>query len=418
MERYDFFLHQIENSMMPSTGCTEPVAIALNTATARKAAKGELKRLVVTMDPYLYKNAMGVGIPGSDERGVALCAALGVTGGNADLAMNVLSGVTPEALAEAKAMRDQNMVEVNVLPSGTTLFIQTELFTEEDTVRVITWEEHTNIISVDHAPYTPYEYKEEPLGESEIQKYDIEDFIDFADHVPVERLAFLEEGLNMNREIAAAGQKFGLGEELGRLMEKGYLADSPSTAAKRLAAAGSYARMSGISMPVMTATGSGNQGITLFLTIDGVAEKLNVEREKELRAIALGAIVNVFGKTYIGALSAVCACGVASGLGASLGICYMLGGTKEQMLGAAKNVLGSISGMICDGAKEGCAHKVELSAGLAVDAALLAVAGRAVSDRDGILADDLHGLFTNLGYLVNKGMADTNEAIVEIMTQK
>lgn len=418
MQHYDFFLREIENSMMPSTGCTEPVAIALNTATARKAAKGTLQRMVVTLDPYLYKNAMGVGIPGSDERGVALCAALGVTGGNADLSMNVLSEVTEEALKEAKALRDQGVVEVSVLPSGTTLFIQTELFTDADTVRVITLQDHTNIISVDHAPYAPYVYQDEPLGESEIQKYDLEEFIDFADHVPFERLAFLEEGLRMNREIAAEGQKFGLGEELNRLLEQGYLTDSPATAAKRLAASGSYARMSGVSMPVMTATGSGNQGITLFLTIDGVAQNLKVEREKELRAIALGAIVNVFGKTFIGALSAVCACGVASGLGASLGICYMLGGTKEQMLGAAKNVLGAISGMICDGAKEGCAHKVELSAGLAVDAALLAVGGRMVSEKDGILAEDLHGLFANLGYLVNTGMANTNEAIVQIMTHK
>ncbi len=418
MDRQTFFLQQIKGSMMPSTGCTEPVAIALNTATARKHAKGTLQKLTITMDPYLYKNAMGVGIPGSDERGVALCAALGVTGGDADSAMLVLGNVTPEDLQKAKAMRDAGLVEVKVLPEGTTLFIQTEIETDEDRVRVITWDEHTNIVDISHAPYEPFVYREEPLGEAPIQQYDIVDFVEFADTVPIAELGFLKEGLEMNRRIAKEGAQSGLGEQLRLLAEKGYLPDSPTTAAKRLAASGSYARMSGISLPVMTATGSGNQGITLFLTIDGAADKLGITEEKELRAIALAALVNVFGKTYIGALSAVCACGVASGLGASIGICYMLGANKAQMLGAAKNVLGSISGMICDGAKEGCAHKVELSAGLAVDAALLAVSGGAVSENDGILAGDLHGLFSNLGYLVTKGMAKTNEAIVDIMTKK
>jgi len=417
MTQKTYFIEQIKNSMMPSTGCTEPVAIALNTATARKAAKGDaVEKLVITMDPYLYKNAMGVGIPGSDERGVALCAALGVTAGRSELEMNVLSQVNEETLRAAKILKDR--VEVKVLPEGNTLFIQTELYTNEDQVRVITLAEHTNIISIDHAPYTPYEYRELPEEEVDIRKYDLDDFIAFVNSATEEDLDFLLEGLQMNRKIAAEGQKFGLGEQLSTLIQKGYLGTSPATRAKLLAASGSYARMSGISLPVMTVTGSGNQGITLFMTVDGVAQALEIPLETELRAIALGALVNIYGKTYIGALSAICACGVASGLGASVGICYMLDGTKEQMLGAAKNVLGAISGMICDGAKEGCAHKVELSAGLAVDAALLAVSGRMVSEKDGILADTLKGLFSNLGYFISQGMAGANKAIISIMTQK
>ncbi len=416
MNQNAYFVELIKNSMMPSTGCTEPVAIALNTATARKHAQGSFVKLILTLDPYLYKNAIGVGIPGSDERGIALCAALGVTAGNADAKMNVLGEVSEAALLKAKQL--QLDVEVRVLPSGSTLFIQSEFYTDTDAVRVITLNEHANIVDIAHAPFPPFEYKDEPLGETEIQSYTLKEFIVFADTVAIEDLAFLKEGLEMNRNIAAEGMSFGLGAQLESLLEQGLLSDSPATAAKRLTAAGSFARMSGISLPVMTATGSGNQGITLFLTIDAVAEKLNAAPEKELRAIALAALVNIFGKSYIGALSAICACGVASGLGASIGICYLLGGGENEMLGAARNVLGAISGMVCDGAKEGCAHKVELSAGLAVEAAMLSIAGRDVSGQDGILAEDLGGLFSNLGYLVNTGMAKTNEAIVEIMTRK
>lgn len=413
---YHFFIRQIKNSMEISTGCTEPIAIALNTATARKAAKGDFCKLVLTMDPYLFKNAIGVGIPGSDERGIALCAALGVTAGRAESKMNVLANVTPKMLQEAKDIK--NLVEIKVLPQGVTLFIQSELYTDCDTVRVITLEEHTSIIDISHAPYKPYEYRCKAHGRPDIQNYTLDEFIDFVSSVPIEDIYFLKEGLKINREISMVGYEFGLGKKLCTLFKKGYLARSPSTVAKLATASGSYARMHGISMPVMTVTGSGNQGITLFLTIDSVAQYLHIEEEKVLRAIALAALVNVYAKSFIGALSSICACGIGSGLSASVGICYLLDGTRQQMMGAMQNILGAVSGMVCDGAKEGCAHKVKLSAGLAVESALLAMENQYISASDGILSDSLYGLFKNIEHLVNVGMTPVNGAIIDIMNEK
>ena len=165
----------------------------------------------------------------------------------------------------------------------------------------------------------------------------------------------------------------------------------------------------------MTATGSGNQGITLLLTLEAVAQERNIPEETKLRAAALASLVNIYVKSFTGTLSAVCACGVASGLAASVGVVYMLGGDEIAMLGAMKNILGSISGMICDGAKEGCANKVELSSGLAVQAAFLAMQGMSIAEGDGILADGLESLFENLGHLIREGMQNTNRVIVEIM---
>lgn len=173
--------------------------------------------------------------------------------------------------------------------------------------------------------------------------------------------------------------------------------------------------MSGVPLPVMTATGSGNQGITLYLTMEAVARHLGIDEEEKLRAMALASLVNIYIKSFIGELSSVCACGVSSGLAASMGVVRMLGGGKRNMLLAARNVLGSISGMICDGAKEGCANKVALSAGLAVESALMAVEDVGIGADNGILDESFEGLVSHLAQLVNVGMGATNRTIVDIM---
>ena len=414
-----FFLSRMRGAVMPSTGCTEPVAIALNAATARKHAQGAVKKIVITLDNYLYKNAMGVGIPGADERGVALCAAMGVTAGDPDASMRVLDHVTEQALAEAKALVAAGQVEVNTREDVHGLLVETVLYTDCDTVRVLTLQAHTNIVRIDHAPFEAYvesESCDEHAGDP-IRGCRLADMIAFAKHVPVEELAFLQEGIDMNLCIAQKGLEFGLGRAVHMLVKQGAIGDSPVSRAEELCAAASYARMSGVSMPVMTATGSGNQGITLLLTIEGVAQFMHIDQEKKLRAAALANLINMYVKTFTGTLSAVCACGVASGLGASVGVVYMLGGDETQMLYAMQNILGSICGMICDGAKEGCANKVQLSSGLAVKSAFLAMNGVSVKDGDGIVGSDLKSLFENLGHLVREGMENTNAVIVDIMSK-
>lgn len=416
---YEFFLDRMHRAIMPSTGCTEPVAIALNTATARKHAKGAIKKLTITLDNYLYKNAMGVGIPGADARGVALCAAMGVTAGDADAKLRVLDHVSAQALADAKQMVFDGLVTVNTREDVHDLLVESVIETDEDTVRVLTLQSHTNIVRIDHAPFEPYVESEgdDALSDDPIRACRLADMIEFADNVPLGALEFLQEGIDMNLEIARKGLTFGLGRTIRTLIEQGAIGDSPVARAEELCAAASYARMSGVSMPVMTATGSGNQGITLLLTIEGVAQAMKIDREKKLRAAALANLVNIYVKTFTGTLSAVCACGVASGLGASVGVVYMLGGSEEQMLFAMQNILGSICGMICDGAKEGCANKVQLSSGLAVKSAFLAMNGMNVRGGDGIVGNELETLFENLGHLVREGMESTNSVIVKIMSK-
>lgn len=409
----EVFIELINRSMIPSTGCTEPIAIALNTAIARKEAKGSFKRLVLTVDPYLYKNAKGVGIPGANERGVPLAAALGITAGNADAKMNVLANVSQYALDSAKNLLNQ--IEIRIRSDISTLFIQSEFYTDVDCVRVITLKEHNNIVDISHAPINDYCFKEATGENLLIKKYCLQDFLVFVNNVLLSRIEFLNDALQMNLNISHSGEVIGLGSHFNHLIESGLVKRSLPFEAKYLAGSGAYARMSGVSLPVMTVTGSGNQGIVLFIPVEVVAKELNSPYDKKIRALALASLINILGKSYLGSLSAICPCGISSGLGASLGICYLLDASESQMIGAARNMIGSVTGMICDGGKEGCAHKVALSAELAVYSALLSLSGTSISYEDGILAKTLNEMFSNVKYLLDKGMPNANNAILEIM---
>lgn len=408
---YECYLRQIAGTLAESTGCTEPSAIALNAATARKHAKGDIVRVTARLDPYLFKNAMGVGIPGADERGVELCVALGITAGDSEAGMNALHTVTSQQLSNGKALREKVTVEIAEEAQG--LYIETIIETDADCVRVITSQAHDNIARVEHAPFAPFTAQAPQAQEAEAIIGDVAAYLDFANNVPAEKLSFLMAALEMNRKVYRTAVEKGMDKQvLPSMMLKD---PSVFVQAKRMAGAASYARMSGVPLPVMTATGSGNQGLTLFLTVDAAAQAFGASNEKLLRALALANMVNLYIKSHIGPLSSVCACGVASGLGASLGTVYLLGGGEKEMLQAARNILGSVSGMICDGAKEGCANKVALSAGLAVEAACLAMEGSGIHAQDGILEKDFDHLIAHLGELVVEGMGKTNSTIVHIM---
>ncbi len=407
---YTCYLRKIKASLAPSTGCTEPAAIALNAATARANIAGTVTRVTARLDAYLFKNAMGVGIPGADERGVSLCVALGITAGDPLAGMNALHTVKPEQLAEAKLLRE--MVTVEIAQEAKGLYIETIIETADDAVRVITCGEHDCIQRVEHAPFAPFT-PAEPTSAEAAHEGSLSEFIEFARTCPLEDLTFLRDALNMNRVVYYRAMEEGMAHCVlpNMLLQDGSL----YAQAKKMAGTASYARMHGIPLPVMTATGSGNQGLTLFLTVDAAARTFNVSEERLLRALACAALANIYIKSFIGPLSSVCACGVAAGLAASIGVVFLMGGGEKEMLQASRNILGTLSGMICDGAKEGCAAKVALSAGLAVESACLAMEGGGIHAQDGILDDSFDRLIAHLGELVCVGMSETNDTIVHIM---
>jgi L-cysteine desulfidase len=412
---FDFLLDEIRRSVQIGTGCTEPAAIALNCAAARKHAPGAIQKVEIRMDMGLLKNALHVGIPGVRGRGIELCAALGIVGGSPDQGMNVLSGLTSRHEEMAKELVP--LISVSPTEDIDELFIETVITTDTTAARVITYKNHDNIARIENPPFGVF--SPEPNKEAgRVKKFSLEQLKEFADTVDIEKIRFLQEGIDINRRIAAKGLEMGFGQSLSQLNKNAVWGDSLVPHVQMLTGAASFARMTGVQMPVMIATGSGNQGITLFLTVAAAADKLRAPSDKMLRGLALALGVNLLSKAYLGTLAPICACGVASGLGASVGIVYILGGTGAQMMGAIRSMVGGIAGMICDGAKEGCANKVAISAACAALSAMTAVADFSISPGDGILAQDIHDVFQNLEYLAKKGMEETNKAILHIMKKK
>ena len=180
---HTYWRNKIKSSLAPSTGCTEPAAIALNAATARANVNGEIRRIVARLDAYLFKNAMGVGIPGADERGVGLCVALGVTAGDPDAGMNALHTVKAEQLAAAKILRE--LVTVEIAEEARGLYIETTITTGEDEVRVITSGEHDCIARIEHAPFSPFTEHAKEAAEA-VHEGSLGEFIEFARTCPLE----------------------------------------------------------------------------------------------------------------------------------------------------------------------------------------------------------------------------------------
>jgi L-cysteine desulfidase len=412
-EDFEYLLEQIKGSVGIATGCTEPAAIALNCAVARKHAPGRIEGVDIKMDMGLLKNAMFVGIPGAAGRGVKRCAALGITGGNPDDGMNVLGALKAEHEAEAETLLPR--ISVSSKEDSSELYIETVITTDQGASRVITYGTHDHIALVEHPPFSDFiPEKDERAGR--IKEFTLPRIKEFADTVDIDKIAFLKDGIRINRKIAEKGMEMGFGKSLSALNKNALWGDSLAPHVQALTGAASFARMSGLSLPVMIATGSGNQGITLFLTVAAAAEKLGTPEGVLLRALALALGINLLAKAYLGTLAPICACGAASGLGAAAGIVYLLDGTVPQMMGAVRNMAGGITGMICDGAKEGCANKVSLSAACAALSAMTAVSDFSISPEDGILAQDIHDLFQNVEYLSKTGMKNTNQAILHIMT--
>ena len=416
-------LKLLKEGIAPAIGCTEPIAVAYAVAVAKEQIEGNLESIHIQVDPNVYKNGLMVTIPGTTEKGLVAAAAFGFIAGDVKRRFRVIEGLTDEDIIEARGLIKQKKIELNLKRDCTGLDIEVTILTDREKVRVIILNTHLNIVSIEkinlNSQFKPFVRKGQKANtfNQQIQKYTLEDFLRFSDQITLEKLSFLEDGVNMNRKIAQEGMtiKLGVGVKLNEMIHEGIMSDNIISRAQVLCAAASEARMSGSKLPVMSTAGSGNHGITVFLTSFAVAEKRNLSKEKLIRSLALSNLITFFIKSYTGTLSAMCGCGVAAGIGASAGVVYLLDGNKEQILGSLYNMVGSISGMICDGAKNGCAYKLALASGWAVQSALLTLKSSIINNTDGIIDPDFKQLFKNLGYLCNPGMIATDQAILDVM---
>jgi L-cysteine desulfidase len=420
----------LNEKLKPALGCTEPIAIALAGAVAMHHSQGsEIISVEVKASGNIIKNAMGVMLPSVNEAGIDLAATLGVLSPeNHDLKLEVLSSVDEKMIDSAKELIAQGRVNIKLADTEKKLYIEVILITDKDRTRVIIEDNHTNItlIEVDDKVIlnnTDSVEKGDVGIEDDFksEKLTLEDIFEFIDEVDVSELKIIEDSIEMNKNISDEGLENSYGLEVARNIkaniEKGYYYEDIQKVASYVTAAGSDARMGGAKLAVMSNSGSGNQGIVATMPVVAVGEKLNVDKDIVLKGVALSHLISIYIKERFGVLSAFCGA-VVAGIGASCGIVYILGGKRENIEMAINNMVGNITGIICDGAKPGCALKVAQVASTAVDSALLGLAGKRVSGLDGIVAESTVETLNNFTRLSTDASKIMDKIILDSMLNK
>jgi L-cysteine desulfidase len=420
----------------PALGCTEPVAIALGAAAAASLLPHkQIDNIEIWVDPNIYKNGLAVSIPGTGGlSGLDMASALGAFGGDPSLRMEVLDPVDKTAVAAAMKLVQAGRVRVNLLRDQVGLLIRTVIHGGGHTAEAVVGGLHDNIVSLSLDGEAVTESRLLPKGESgdgkrrlsELEAWlkalSLEQLIELLDELDGDDLDFLASGIEVNVRLADYGLKHGPGLGVGRTLERlvrlGLMKRDMVTAARILTSSAADARMSGVALPAMSSAGSGNHGLTAILPIVAIEKFITVDHRAVLAAIGLSHIITAYVKAYTGRLSAICGCSVAAGAGATAGVTYLMGGTKQHIAGAIKNLSEDLAGVICDGAKAGCALKLATAAGTAVQAALFALQGVTVDFTDGIVGRSPEDTMKNIGTLTTQGMIETDRTILNIMLEK
>jgi L-cysteine desulfidase len=427
----------LKMEVAPALGCTEPVAIALGAAAAATLLPHKnIDTIEIWLDPNIYKNGMAVSIPGTEGLvGLETASAIGALGGDPSLKLEVLEPVTREVVAAAQKLLKAGRVKVNLLEDHKGLYIKTVLHSAADTAESVIRDLHDNIVSLkkNDREVTQNDllssrgarkgYKSSLLAlESWLKGLSLADLMELLDDLDDDDRNFLEEGILFNLKLAANGLKhgqgLGVGKTLERLARQGLIKKDMILEARILASAAADARMAGVKLPAMSSAGSGNHGLTAILPIKAVEAFVDCDHDTLLEAVCLSHIITAYIKAHTGRLSAVCGCSIAAGAGAAAGVTYLMAGNIHHTAGAIKNLAEDLAGVICDGAKAGCALKLATAAGTAVQAALFSLHGVNVLSTDGIIGVSPEQTMQNIGTLSTQGMIETDRTILKIMLEK
>ncbi|MEG2868277.1 MAG: L-serine ammonia-lyase, iron-sulfur-dependent, subunit alpha [Terrisporobacter sp.] len=411
----------------PAVGCTEPVAVALACAKAKELLGEEIVKHKVLVSPNVYKNAMCVGIPGTDRLGLKIAVAMGFVGGKSEGGLTILEGLTEEDVKASELYVDTQVIDISPLDTKEKVVIEVRLEGKNNTSRVIIKTKHDNFVLLQKNDEVLLNEEVEetteavsaPKVENIMDTITIEELVRNVENMEFEDIKFLLDGVKMNMDMAKYGLEneigIGVGVGIKKAMEEGLLGDGIMTQAMMLTAAASDARMGGAKLPVMSSNGSGNHGLTAILPVVAYDLKNPQGDDKLCRALAISHLVTAYVKNYTGRLSAVCGCGVAASTGATAGISWLMGGDMKHINGSIENMIADLSGMICDGAKAGCALKLSSAASAAVQSAVIAKGGYAVPPLNGIVGTKVEQSIQNLGRVSDKGMQITDEVILNVM---
>ena len=430
----------IRKEVKPALGCTEPIAVALAVAKAMEIM--EDKRGTVSpdwrmMDGWtlsievsgnILKNGMGVGIPGTGMVGLHIAAALGAVCGKSEYGLEVLHDLDETSISRAKQLVEDKSVTVGLAETDHKLYVKATVLAEDNhSACAVIEDDHDNIVETwFDAKILTSSHKAEG-SDSPDQKTTLDynltvrEILDFATTVAYKDIEFILESRTLNLALAHEGLKGCYGLKVGYAINlednKEVFGGDFLSYAMSLTAAASDARMAGCTLAAMSNSGSGNQGITVTMPVIAYSIKYGTDDERLARALVLSHLIAIHIKGYLGKLSALCGCVIAS-TGSSCGLVYLRGGDYEQICAAIKNMIGNITGMVCDGAKVGCAMKVASGVSSALQSAVLAREGICISEHDGIIEKDIEKTIQNLGRIGSIGMQNTDNMILDIMVCK
>ena len=414
----------IKREVIPAIGCTEPVAVSLCVARATELLGAKPEKISVHLSANILKNAMGVGIPGTGMIGLPIAIALGAIVGRSEYGLEVLKDADAAAVEAGKKYIDEQRISID-LKEGITEKLYIEVEAENGAHRAVA------TISGGHTSFVYLERDGEVLQDCRTASADAENdedvaltlrmVYDFAMTSPLEEIEFIMESMRLNKAAAESAFAADYGHSLGKTLrgerELKVLGDSIFTRILSYTASACDARMGGAMVPVMSNSGSGNQGITATLPVVVYGEECGATHEQMVRALILSHLTVIYIKQSLGRLSALCGCVVAAS-GSSCGITYLMGGGYEEVAMAVKNMIANLTGMICDGAKPSCALKLASGVSTAVLSAMMAMEHRCVSKLEGIIDEDVDLSIRNLTTIGREGMNETDTLILNIMTNK
>ena len=421
----------IKQEVIPAIGCTEPIAVALCVAKATEILGCKPHRIEAHLSANILKNAMGVGIPGTGMIGLPIAIALGALIGKSEYGLEVLKECTPDAVEAGKRMIADEAISIK-LKEGITEKLYIEITASGATTASSCPQSATAIIAGGHTNFIYLSHNGEvlldkPLKSSAKQSEDktaltLKKVYDFATTAPLEEIEFILEAQRLNKAAAETSFKGRYGHQLGRTLkestrEMSILGNNTFSKILSYTTAACDARMAGVMVPVMSNSGSGNQGITATLPITIYAEENNKSREELIRALTLSHLTVIYIKQSLGRLSALCGCVVAA-TGSSCGITYLMGGGYNQISFAVQNMIATLTGMVCDGAKPSCSLKIASGVSTSLLSAILAMEEQCVSSVEGIIDNDVDKSILNLTRIGSESMNETDHAVLDIMTHK
>ena len=415
--------HLMEQEIVPAMGCTEPIAVSLCVAKASELLEHRPDKIDVFLSSNVIKNAMGVGIPGTKMIGLPIAIALGALIGKSEYGLEVLLDFDADDLAEAKQYINEERINIAIKENiSQNLYIEVVCYAKDSVVKTI--------ISGAHTFFSHIEKDGEILLSKEFEEIDTDNVAvslnmrkvyDYAHETPIEDLKFIYAAAKMNKAVSEEAQNDHYGHNVSQIIggKKGLSVFGNNPHSKMLIATSGACdvRMDGAKLAVMSNSGSGNQGIASTMPVLSYAEEIGADEQTLIRALVLSNLAVIYIKQHLGRLSALCGCVVAS-TGSSCGITYLMGGSYEQITFATKNMIGNITGMICDGAKPSCSLKITSGTSTALLSALMAIENGVISEQEGIVDEDVDQTIRNMAKIGKEGMLETDKLVLDIMTNK